>query len=31
MVHSTFIAMTRFTVIGAGIAGQPAAGELVLG
>ena len=31
MVDSTFIAMTRFTVIAAGTAGLPAAGELLLG
>ena len=31
MVNSTFIAMNRFTVITAGIAGQLAAGELFLG
>ena len=31
MVNSTFIAMTRTTVITAGIAGLPAAGELFLG
>jgi len=30
MVNSTFIA-NRFTVTSAGIAGQPAAGELILG
>jgi hypothetical protein len=31
MVHSTLIAMTRITVKTAGTAGQPAAGELILG
>jgi hypothetical protein len=31
MVVSTFIAMTRFSVITAGAAGLPAAGELLLG
>jgi hypothetical protein len=31
MVVSTFIAMTRFSVITAGTAGLPAAGELLLG
>jgi len=31
MVNSTFIAMTQITVRAAGIAGQPAAGELILG
>jgi hypothetical protein len=31
MVNSTFIAINRLTVKSAGIAGQPAAGELILG
>jgi hypothetical protein len=31
MVASTFIAMTRFSVITAGTAGLPAAGDLLLG
>jgi hypothetical protein len=31
MVFSTFIAMNRLSFITAGTAGQPAAGELLLG
>jgi hypothetical protein len=31
MVGSTFIPMTRFSVITAGTAGLPAAGDLLLG